>query len=458
MIILIALGAMCRNSVAESRTHQEIQERDIPAILEMLSLQLRTNAEKLRTWKGTWHVEDIHRDTGESAAKIVETLGLNQAAAKGLLERTSLCDVEFAIDVRENLLYSAIKSRRPTRIKAKESGKVIFEEQNTFHQRSIVTPEHYLHFQPNIFVGESRVSNGLGPTGPAAFRDPTDKSRRQQWGMIVDPRNLFSYSDSLWEDLSRAARYYREHGSLEAGGVNLRVTRLEEGSDVKYVLTLPGSSGGGGIIVKEVTLSRKAGYNPINVSVKTGAGLLKHNMTWEWQKHGDIYLPVEVRRVRSSESGTFERHLTMTETEINIPIDSEIFTYKGLDLKDGERLIDNIEHAVYVMRNGNKVPLSETSSFPQIQRELDLSVEKMVSGESDVIVSPEGEDDNAAIQKIPVSMEKSQGVTIEGKLGLVPVGGRGLLLMATIFGVIGVAVIVFVLTRRKILHIKRFST
>lgn len=352
LVILIASrGALCEGVI------REIPPGDVTKMLEFLSSSVRSNFENIRTWAGTYKYEDIRNYNVKGAGQLAEALGLNASEVNGPVRARSSGTVEFATNIGNNQLYTSFinkgtqydvgKSRRPLEIDAQE-----------FIQESIVTPEHYLHFQPNVTWGRSRRSFGYGPSGKrAAFRDPVAKSEGQRWGCIVDPRSLFSGGRRrFWEELDLIAKSISKlGGEFVVGKYHMRLTETREGGQSRFSLSVPFKGPGGAVMFNEMTFDERCGLNVTSVAWVGESGQVRQKTEYEYVLKDGVYIPSRVRRIHFDEDGLrikFERTLELVKSEVNGKIDEKVFTPIAFGLKEGERLIDNIEGVEYVIKDG----------------------------------------------------------------------------------------------------------
>ena len=59
-------------------------------------------------------------------------------------------------------------------------------------------------------------------------------------------------------------------------------------------------------------------------------------MQWQWKPYGEVLLPNEVRESLYRDGGKlrYQRELALEQSVLNATIDSSLFTYRGLGVRD----------------------------------------------------------------------------------------------------------------------------
>ncbi len=191
-------------------TIQPLEEKI--ALLQMLADQIAANIETISTWQGVYKFVDKQRiEVGQAEHMFGKQF--KSATEKPPYIKEVEGTVRFAIDRPAESLSTEMEVMREE-VRSLVSQKSAGITGLPFHQRSIVTPEHYLSFEPGVVHGEfidgptkpsrdgtpSRT-DGYPISGRAAFRDPLKKAEGQNWGIIVDPLKLFGYAGSFPDKL-----------------------------------------------------------------------------------------------------------------------------------------------------------------------------------------------------------------------------------------------------------------
>lgn len=311
------------------------------AVLRMLAAQSKQTWDHFGTWRGEFEVQDVEWYGGEAARRFLKLAAAGLSTAPAEFTRTVQGRVEFAVDFSEDRLWSRFETRR---IDFRDSWtNADFKvRQNPFQQTSIVTPEHFLRFEPNVPHGGGRM----------AFRDLRAKADNQQWGAIVDPRTLLGYGRPTWENLQSIAQALEQTGKIEVDGFRLLIIREETGEDETYEIHFPGRLAPGRFLIQEMTFSKKAGYNLTLLRMHDNDGRPHQQLTWEYVEQDGVHLPSRVEYKSADSEGrhwVFTRTLRLTNSTINEPIPAETWTYRSLGLKDGDRYRDQLEGVTYLV-------------------------------------------------------------------------------------------------------------
>ena len=346
--------------------------------MRAFSAGLKSNYERIVTWKGTYRFEEEEWFRGDRARRLGEGLGISDLpATEPVIRRNVAGRGEFAVNVERDLLFVSFQTAKP---ELRGTDKEVLP----YHQRSIITPEHYLHFQPNARWGRSKMVVSENAIGRAAFRDPVAKSEGQQWGYIPDPRQFFAYGRPFWREIEIIAEALLAEGSLEIDGHALRLSYRPARRE--YFLTVPGKAGAGSYKFLEYTFDEDAGFNVVSLVMRDSDGRVYQDFKWQHQLLDGTYVPSRARYVMPGKDGQhiqFSRTWELEESRLNVTLDPDTFTYRNLGLEEGDRFLDNIEGVEYIYRGGEleravlKVP-------EEIVEALEVAVEKDMSQEESI--------------------------------------------------------------------------
>jgi hypothetical protein len=270
--------------------------------------------------------------------------------------------------VESDSLYTAFETREK-HFRDLETLEMLDLPETEFFQRSVVTPEGYLSFEPRVTYGPFKDIPPVGPSnGPAAFRDPVSKAANQTWAVVVDPRALFGTAEDqkFWDALQILADLLSPGGTTEenqeavAAAVTLRTGETENA--VHYHLELAWKWKGQDQGKMEWFLNDQAGFNVTEVYTRDPSDQMLTHTSLDYQLKDGIFVPRFVHYAITTEDRKrfrFQRILQLKECVLNEPIDPSQFTYTGLGLRDGDRILDRIEGACYVMEDGVPVKLAE---------------------------------------------------------------------------------------------------
>ena len=358
------------------REWKVVEPPDLLDVSSMLASQMRSNFEKIRTWSGKYEYQDSSLMKRELVEKLVEDspedspwkrLKLGRENVPALM-RIEVGRIVFAIDVESDSFSTAFEVHE-RRLRDLETLESVESPETGFFQRSVVTPEHYLSFEPRISHGRFQDIPPVGPPrGAAAFRDPVSKAANQTWAIVVDPRDFFGTAEDqkFWDVLEILADAISPGGTSEenqeavAAAITLRTGETDNA--VHYHLEFAGKWEGQDQGKIEWFLNDQAGFNVTEVYNRDPSGQIVSHMALDYQLKDGIFVPAFVSYAITTEDRKryrFQRILQLKECVLNEPIDPSQFTYTGLGLKDGDRILDRIEGASFVMEDGVPVKLAE---------------------------------------------------------------------------------------------------
>lgn len=245
--------------------------------IEFLATQIKRNNESIRTWRGTYAFQDKSRMEAERIARLQaesEEFEIPGYDGKSALLKIEDGIIRFAIDSESNSLNTSFEERSQKVISLGNAGDISASEMTwpgeMSFQRSIVTPEHYLYFEPTRIHGRiAVVLNMKTERGPVAFCDEVSKTYREGYSYIVDPRALFGSNLQLrfWEELSNTVDIL-ESGKFkeeeEKGEWAANIYRgIDENGNLYYKTEWIGSTNSSVSISQTTVFAEPSGFNAI---------------------------------------------------------------------------------------------------------------------------------------------------------------------------------------------------
>jgi hypothetical protein len=331
-----------------------VQTHSRMEIIEFLQKQTKGNYEQIRTWEVTYAIRQREYASEEYMSK---SLG-HKFTGNAVKEFSSTMKV--VIDVNAAAAFRS-KQKPTLKFQSEDANEEIkVPDVKPVAWNSVVTAEHFVHFDPN-----SRVPEGLAvlPNDPkafnkrVAFRDPAKEGDSQGLGELMDPRDFFGCSPirKFWEDLA----------------VYQALVRMEpDKKRIEELYTLEEAVKDGVTWYREkwkktgftIIWNPHYGYNAQSCICSRdpeGKNVLS-SLEWKWKMVDNIYVPSYVKqRSGKGRDGKFhyEREVEMLECVLNRPLDPHQFNYKGLGLEDGDLVVDNTENVVNIMEGGKLVKL-----------------------------------------------------------------------------------------------------
>jgi hypothetical protein len=359
----------------------EVPSSEKSSVLDIIAGQTQANYEKIRTWKGTYRVRLRQHVPAGAAQEQFRMAGVADKAPA--LWQEFDFGVRFAIDMVSGPIFRSKETKKMRWIRDGSNETITLPNTSPVDERSIVTAEHYLHFDPKVVWPGFAVVRGRpeARNKHAAFRESPEVAESQNLGNLFDPRAFFGLAPhrTLGKELGELSR------ALKGGLGNdlkkkcddvLAIHRAASPAGTWYRMTetmdrrTPGSSS---YMYMTVIFSPAAGLNPVSLTMAEDKAAKQpvRIVRWVWKTCNGVHVPQEVRESLYSEgSGTlyYERELTLEEPVVNGPLDPSQFTYQGLGMKDGDLVMDHINKACYILENGSPKLLAnyDEKQIPQL--------------------------------------------------------------------------------------------
>jgi len=360
VVILLAATPLVSTDILRGGTASEFRAVDpnrIPEILTMISEQVRSNYERIKTWQGETEFTIYTIYEGDRAERIFNT----RTDGKGETPNTVVWHIEgrrkFAVDLEKDFLYANVSRENPPRYMDFETGRDLGTKSAPSQKISIVTPEYYINW------------------GPHTMRDGAITSRKfvkkvRQKGStcanlsppVSDPRECFVVGQPIWETFPRLLQYMELHGEVSVDGYALKVEECTDGNLTKYRIQIPGKVSPTDYLFMTMFFSGNKGFNITSVEETMSDGKLLHKRTWDYDLVNGVYVPSRTtEQIFERKNGelSYEAKYTFKNAKTNHPISQETFTYKNLGLKNGDKFIDKITNKEYTYQDGDLISASE---------------------------------------------------------------------------------------------------
>jgi hypothetical protein len=108
---------------------------------------------------------------------------------------------------------------------------------------------------------------------------------------------------------------------------------------------------------KEITFDGKVGFNLVKFCARDRGSKHRWEETWEYRKVDDVYIPAKVQfaEYKDGDNAVLDRTVELRECSVNNPIAPTVFTYDQFGLKNGERVLDRIEGALFVYQEAKQL-------------------------------------------------------------------------------------------------------
>jgi hypothetical protein len=365
----VALFISLSNAYAKGSTSNTagefhpVDSNRIPEILTLIPSKVQSNYERIKTWQGKVDSVIDYLYEGASVERVFkeDTNGTGEIP-KALRDRRQPT-TEFALYVEKDLLYVNTYSKKPIEYTDLERGKSFEAKEGRIpgSGTSVVTPEYYIYSKPHTMrdgVVMSRVAlKELHQKNCSTCKTPS----------AFDPRELFDLPQQpVWKTLPKILKEIRERGEYKTDGYILKVEERTKEGITQYRITVPGKttltpdkSRPGDYLFVSSTFSSDKGFNIILKETTTNGDKLFQRHTWDYILIDGIYIPTKTTKQNYSlKTGSlvFEKTSVFKDVKINKPISREVFSYKNLGLKNGDKFVDKIEGKEYTYQDANLVP------------------------------------------------------------------------------------------------------
>ena len=356
--LALVVGCLALGMAVSTASAQPVAEAERVEVLRMLAARNRHTWDNLKTWSGTFEFEDRELFYDKRADEFIRLTAPGLSSYPDEFRKDVKGRVSFAVDLVVDHLFTRLETSKVDVVDLTMKRTPVGVEPVPFNQTSIVTPDVFLHFEPNV-----RYSVSEGPGVRMAFSDLPAKAAAQHWGTVVDPREFLGYGRPMWENLEMLADALGECGRLEIDGMLLRMWKEpNEGAD-EYHVYFPGRIGPERHMIQDMTFSADADYNITLLIVRNTTGEWRQKISWRYTKQDGLFLPscVEYKEISPSSKGSrikFQRTLRLTGSYVNRAIHPVTFEYGNLGLQKEDLVLDmqTGERSVYGAGTLTKVP------------------------------------------------------------------------------------------------------
>ena len=369
-------------------------------VLEMIARQSQANYTRIRTWSGTYRIQDkqLHKNVDGPLLQALSKASGRDLSGKQV--RSILTgSVEFEVDIAADSFFSRFhgKSRVFREAGSRQVLAQVHDGQDSLKaedgysvdtlqiQNSIVTSEHFLHMRPDTEYPRFAIRPNAGPRlGRAAFRDPMIDGAGRHLSLVVDPRRLFTTGmESGWDAARRIALTLRtlaldsmpseDWKTLKNAKPNIDIRRADTPSGSVFRVRMMLHTSPQETMQSVYTFDGRVGFNMTHKEItettitKTGRRTSSW-MNWKYKEYDGIFVPQSVIKVnmdRDTNRLGFQRNLDLQDCVVNGPSHPDGFSYKRLGLQDGERVVDRIESKLYILDNGQLVEVQKVDAGPK---------------------------------------------------------------------------------------------
>jgi hypothetical protein len=351
---------MCGFATAQGEAFQVVETEKIPGILRSISKQTKENFEKIHTWQGELDCSRYYVLKGGIAKETFETSTDANGSCPDEVAEITESIIVFKCDLNKGLLYVKRSREAPSRYINPATNKDLGTKSLPSSESEIITNEYQYIAQPSAYNRNDEVARRKAIK--TKIDGPLYKGRQPNYL----PRYVFDIDDQVWERYPEYAKIFEEKGEYVFFGLAMKAEKRTLSGDLQYRIHEPflmNAFNIRGWLIN--TYSEKAGYNIIDSERITADGKLMWRKRTEYQKVNGVYVPIRDTEdtydynrdfsLKIHEEGVFK------DIFINDAISEEIFTYKNLGLKNGDKFIDKIAGKEYKYQDANLVFVSDVN-------------------------------------------------------------------------------------------------
>lgn len=356
LFLLLSVGL---SNVSYSQIDCEGQLRTVPseeisAITTLISSQIRSNYERIRTLQADIYCSKDRIYDGPRAASIFHKRTEGKGEIPETIRRHDEIRFQFAFDAENDLLYSRVERLKPSDYFDPNSGRNLGAKMSApWYRSSIITPQHFVHSQPNRISEDLVLSHHA--IREALHAGSTTKTAARNG--VLDPREFLIGRTPIWDELAWILRIIENNAEWNVEGHTIRFETCVQDEITRYIIFFPAIVGPGNYIFTRRVFSSDVGFNLIATEVTDHNGNLLLQENKEYSSINGVYVPSRITKRRFERAdGTlsYETVSVFENVQINHTVPSETFTYKHLGLKDGDTYEDAILNKEYIYREETK--------------------------------------------------------------------------------------------------------
>jgi hypothetical protein len=360
-ICVVLIFSTYNSAIAQSETFETVDSNQIISILNTISNQTKMNFEKIHTWQGELESSRLYIDRGENAKKTFEMLTDANGPSPKEIARDSQNKIIFKCDLDKGLLYSKDSREAPSRYTDAANNRDLGTKSLPRSSSQIITKEYKYSQEPL-----SRKNGEI--VRRKAVKDKVEVGPGFQPAYL--PTYVLNINSQVWQYYPNIIKTIKEKGEYVIDGLAIKVEKRIISGDLQYRIQEPSWTNNPNIknFWTINIFSANAGYNNISWETTNVDGKTMQKLTTEYQKVNDVYVPIKnIEDNYDFRDFSLRSHFetVFKNVHINNAIPGETFTYKNLDLKDGDMFEDKIIGKKYKYQDANLVLIAEPNSSPK---------------------------------------------------------------------------------------------
>jgi hypothetical protein len=368
------LTAADNKAAARRNVPDLISATERAGVLSLIEGSFKSNYGMIHTWEGTYRF--IKKTRVNDGPSFVGSSGPPRRKLQpAWLE--SAGTLRFFVDQSTNSLFTSFEADGPSAVVDLETGQPVKSEKTnvrvgTLFQESILTPEHYLTFDP-LSVHPDPPNFPPVPTkriGRMAIRDARKEADQFRFSHVLDPRIIVYgtgtdvYGD-MWDLNLEALLGHRSAKEQSLLNKNLSIREEETKNGARFVVTIKYDYSGRdtnpapeNAFTEVLIVDPAVRYNVTKTTMTGKRGTLYRTTKVDYRLISDVFIPSHFEETIKDETTTEDSaalELVLGTCTINVPIDAARFSVKEFKLNEGDRLWDKLENKLFVMHDGQFV-------------------------------------------------------------------------------------------------------
>jgi hypothetical protein len=344
-----------------SFVHADDPDLDPAELLSRIAQQYQSNYDALTTWQGRAEIESFSSRSEPLNGDLTEEQR-HQVFGSDVTLYHQHMDVEFLVDLRSDMLFSSYQHAPEVAYVDEVNGaRVSLRRANPHHRVAILLSDIVLYVDPGDRYGSDHsLYTGLAtrPGGNRMVRCNSSEYGREFTiaSNIFDPRRLFEHGGWTIAELCRRRSGYHRSGEFP---VAVERTRTATGDVDGFEFSWVYANGettrmffkqhGDKLLLERDTFS-----------AADGEAEWLEEFSYQLLEDG-VFIPVRFENEHRDSQGrtVYRRVVTITESVINEPIDSDAFEITAMGVEDGDRVVDEISDEIWIINDGQLVEPDE---------------------------------------------------------------------------------------------------
>jgi hypothetical protein len=323
-------------------------------IFSLIYNSAQANYEKIKTWEAEYkfHLWSDYTGYMRTITFLSEEEKLKQAVTKS--ENTLV----FFLDIPKEMLnwkfvadkYFRYDESRSTWIE--EDPKFSINFQNIYHKNRTIELELKIARGMTDKIKDYTLNSRVAYDRAGIYKTRSPMSQRSDPRFFYCPM-IVSLDSTFWQGYDQCSEMLRGNNDEKKKVVDERyvILKCTVNDSVLYKVErwFPGRK----CKTLEIYYDSKVGFNPVECDARFCNGYTITQKRWEWQEQDGIFIPkrYDWNCADRTQLITYE----LVESKLNQTIPDEKFTYKGLDVSEGDLIFDEQEKMVYtITKRGNK--------------------------------------------------------------------------------------------------------